>query len=493
MSGDNRDGQGNGGSSYGEFWGRNQQEGTGQNTGQHFGQSSNQNSGQAGEYGDVESTAAQQRHWESLSQQYPGQSSQASSGQQSRYSFGAGAYDATQSPYGAAGPSSLEPPEGNGASEGSAKAATKNRRFSTPAVAALLLAVGVGASVVTTQVMKQNDNGTEYSGSETSFSQQSQGSNENTSTDSTPEPGTIENVANKVLPSVVSIQVATQQGGAEGSGSIISPDGLILTNNHVVAEAESGQAELSVTTNDGRTLEADVVATDPQTDLAVVKAEGADDLKPIEVGDSDSLEVGQSVVAVGSPLGLSSTVTTGIVSAKNRAVQAGGEDGGEQSLIDAIQTDAAINPGNSGGALVNLEGQLVGIPSVIASLGGSMGEESGSIGLGFAIPSSQAEKTSQQLIDDGKATHPVIGAQVNTQSTAVGGEVVEVTDGGPAEEAGLEGGDVVTKVDDRVVDSGEGLIAAIRSHSVGDKVTLTVTDDKGENERELEVTLDESD
>ena len=496
MSGDSRDGQGNSGGPYGGFWGRGaQDEGAGQTGAGAGGQTGGQGSGTNGEYQDVESTAAQQRHWEALSQQYPAQQhpGQPTFGQQShgQQTFGQQDFGGqAQPPYGPA-PTSNGPAGSNGAAGASGKPdKSATRRFSTPAVAALLLAVGVGSSVVTTQVMK--DTGTGVSGTATSFNQQNQGSNENTSTDSTPEPGTIEDVANKVLPSVVSIQMATQEGGAEGSGSIISPDGLILTNNHVVAGADGRGAQLSVTTNDGRQLEAEVVATDPQTDLAVIKANGADDLQPIEVGDSESLEVGQTVVAVGSPLGLSSTVTTGIVSAKNRPVQAGGEDGGEASLIDAIQTDAAINPGNSGGALVNLDGQLVGIPSVIATLGGGMGGESGSIGLGFAIPSSQAEKTSTQLIEDGRATHPVIGATVNTQSTSVGGEIVEVTDGGPAEEGGLEGGDVVTKVDDRIVDSGEGLIAAIRSHSVGDKVTLTVTDSEGDNEREVEVTLDES-
>ncbi|MDN6511540.1 MAG: trypsin-like peptidase domain-containing protein, partial [Corynebacterium sp.] len=327
------------------------------------------------------------------------------------------------------------------------------------------------------------------SGVTSSLNSSGSGERENTSD---PDPGTVEDVASNVLPSVVSIQVTTQQGGAEGSGSIISSDGLILTNNHVVSGSDEG--EMTVTTNDGRQLQADVVATDPQTDLAVVKANGADDLQPIAIGDSDSLQVGETVVAVGSPLGLSSTVTTGIVSAMNRPVQAGGEDGGEASLIDAIQTDAAINPGNSGGALVNLQGELVGIPSVIATLGGEMGGESGSIGLGFAIPSNQAEDTAQQLIDNGSATHPVIGATVNTgtETSSNGAEIVKVVGGGPAADAGIRDGDIVTKVDDRIVDSGVSLIAAIRSHNVGDEVTLTVTDGNGGNEREIGVTLSAS-
>jgi len=352
----------------------------------------------------------------------------------------------------------------------------------------MVVAVGIAASAVTGVIM--NNTGSGGSSDGTTFSTQVVGDREQTS--STPEDGTIEGVADKVLPSVVSIQVTSGQSGAEGSGSIISSDGMILTNNHVVAEADGRDSQMTVTTNDGKQYEAEVVATDPQTDIAVIQARDASDLTPITIGDPDSVAVGQSVVAVGSPLGLSSTVTTGIVSAKDRPVQAGGESGGEASLIDAIQTDAAINPGNSGGALVNLNGELVGIPSVIATLGGT-GEESGSIGLGFAIPADQAMDTAKQLIDTGKATHPVIGAQVDTRETTTGGAVIaEVTGGGPAEEAGLKSGDVVTKVDDRLVDNGVSLIAAIRSHNVGDEVILTVTDGHGGNEHEIKVTLSAS-
>lgn len=362
------------------------------------------------------------------------------------------------------------------------------RRFSTPVVAGMVVAVGIAASAVTGVIM--NNTGSGGSSEGTTFSTQVVGDREQTS--STPEDGTIEGVADKVLPSVVSIQVTSGQSGAEGSGSIISSDGMILTNNHVVAEADGRGSQMTVTTNDGKQYEAEVVATDPQTDIAVIQAKDASDLTPITIGDPDALAVGQSVVAVGSPLGLSSTVTTGIVSAKDRPVQAGGESGGEASLIDAIQTDAAINPGNSGGALVNLNGELVGIPSVIATLGGT-GEESGSIGLGFAIPADQAMDTAKQLIDTGKASHPVIGAQVDTRETTTGGAVIaEVTGGGPADDAGLKSGDVVTKVDDRPVDNGVSLIAAIRSHNVGDEVTLTVTDGHGGNEHEIKVTLSAS-
>lgn len=363
-----------------------------------------------------------------------------------------------------------------------APAQNSPRRWSTGAVAALLLAGAVLAGGTTAVVMQSQDSG--YSSENTSFNR----NNSNVSEDrpATPaEDGTVEAVAQKVLPSVVSIRVQSMQGGGEGSGSIISNDGLIMTNNHVVEGADRAGAKIEVLTNDGRTLAAHVVATEPSSDVAVIKADGANDLVPIAIGNSEDVQVGQSVVAVGSPLGLTSTVTSGIVSAKNRPVQAAGEQGGEASLIDAIQTDAAINPGNSGGALVNMNGELVGIPSVIAST--STGEQAGSIGLGFAIPSNQAEKIARQLIDNGEVKNPIIGAQVNTRSEMVGAELVAINEGSPAEEAGLKAGDVVTKVDDRVVESGVGLIAAIRSYNVGDKITLTVRN--GDDERTVDLTL----
>ena len=304
-----------------------------------------------------------------------------------------------------------------------------------------------------------------------------------------PEPGTTAEVAQKVTPSVVQIQVQTARGGEEGSGSIFTNDGMILTNNHVVgAAAQNGR--IQVVLHDGRILPAEFVAADPQTDIAVIKAKGAKNLQSMSMGDSDAINVGEPIAAIGSPLGLNSTVTSGIVSAKNRPVQAAGEGGGESSLIDAIQTDAAINPGNSGGALVNMNGELVGIPTVIATLGGQ--GTSGSIGLGFAIPSNQAVRIAKQLIDKGEATHPVIGAQINTAARVIGAEVVEVTRGGPAEKAGLKKGDVVLKVDDRPIDSGVGLIAAIRSHEVGDTVRLTVREGNDGPERELNVTLSDA-
>jgi len=206
-------------------------------------------------------------------------------------------------------------------------------------------------------------------------------------------PVSVQQVAAKVLPSVVQIQEISGSQGGEGSGVVLSPDGMILTNNHVVEAAAGGARQLTVTLKDGTSAQASIIGRDPSADVAVIKMAHQTNLTPIALGRSATLAVGQDVVAVGSPLGLAGTVTTGIVSALNRPVSAGGAGSGQVSVLDAIQTDAAINPGNSGGALVNLNGELVGINSAIASLGASSSStQSGSIGLGFAIPIDQAQR-----------------------------------------------------------------------------------------------------
>ena len=304
--------------------------------------------------------------------------------------------------------------------------------------------------------------------------------------------GSVEKVAAAVLPSVVSIEVATRGGGAEGSGSIISSDGYVLTNHHVVAAGAEPGTEIQVTLNDGSRHPAQFVASDVNTDIGVIKIEGVDNLPVIQFGDSHDLNVGQQVVAVGSPLGLSATVTTGIVSALNRPVRAS-QGGGESSLMDGIQTDAAINPGNSGGPLVDMEGRLIGMNSVIASLStGGFGSEGsgGSIGLGFAIPSNFAKRVAEQLITDGKATQPMLGVQVSIAQALTGGAVVAAVEpGSPGEQAGLKRGDVITRLDDRVIDSADALIAATRSQDFGQTVTLQV-EREGESEPiPVEVTL----
>ena len=307
------------------------------------------------------------------------------------------------------------------------------------------------------------------------------------STGNEPAPGSVEDVASKVLPSVVSIYSMTRSGGAEGSGSIISPDGYVLTNHHVVAGADQG-GRLEVTMNDGSRHSATFVASDATTDVGVIKIDDVSDLPFLQFGDSDAAAVGQEVVAVGSPLGLNATVTSGIVSAKNRPVRAS-QEGGESSLIDAIQTDAAVNPGNSGGPLVDMEGNIIGMNSMIASLSGGSNSEGGSIGLGFAIPSNFAKRMADELINNGKVKHPTLGVKVRAQSDTLGAEIVDVESGSPADKAGLKSGDVVTRVNDRLVESSDALIAATRSQEFGATVTLEVKSRDSEDARKVEVTL----
>jgi putative serine protease PepD len=307
--------------------------------------------------------------------------------------------------------------------------------------------------------------------------------------------GSVEQVAAKVVPSVVKLETAMGRQSEEGSGIVLSSDGLILTNNHVVAAGANGgqpggASTATVTFNDGRTAPFTVVGTDPSSDIAVVRAQGVSGLTPITIGSSSNLKVGQDVVAVGSPLGLEGTVTSGIVSALNRPVAAGGDAGDQNSVLDAIQTDAAINPGNSGGALVNMNGELVGINSAIASLGdtSSPQAQSGNIGLGFAIPADQAKRIADELIQTGTATHASLGVQVGNDATVNGAKIMEVVSGGAAAQAGLPNGAVVTKLDDRVIGSADALVAAVRSKAPGDTVALTYSDPSGAS-KTVQVTL----
>ncbi|MDH6676274.1 putative serine protease PepD [Rhodococcus sp. LBL1] len=295
--------------------------------------------------------------------------------------------------------------------------------------------------------------------------------------------GSVQSVAAKVVPSVVQIQVAGSKGEGEGSGVILSSDGLIMTNNHVVSGG-GPDGKLMVAFADGSTAPASLVGTDPISDIAVIKVQGKTDLTPIELGSSDGVQVGEQVVAIGSPLGLAGTVTSGIVSALDRPVSTSGESGNQNTVIDAIQTDAAINPGNSGGALVNMNGQLIGINTAIATAGG----QGGSIGLGFAIPVDQARRVADELVKTGKATQAIIGVQVSAKESTGGAPIVDVTPGGPADKAGIPKGAVVTKVDDRVVTTGDSLIAAIRSHAPGDTVKVTYKDSAG-NTKTVDVQL----
>lgn len=288
-------------------------------------------------------------------------------------------------------------------------------------------------------------------------------------------PGSVADIAQRVLPSVVSISAVSSSGGGTGTGFVIDSTGYILTNNHVIADAASDGGDIEVQLNDGTTLQATIIGRDSSYDLAVLKVNQTG-LTALTFGNSDDVAVGDSVIAIGSPLGLSGTVTLGIVSAKDRAVTAG-ESAGDSSFINAIQTDAAINPGNSGGPLVNSAGAVIGVNSAIATLGSSsLSSQSGSIGLGFAIPINQARKTAEQLIKNGKATYPVVGVSVDMQYAGDGAKIADTSNailpGGPASKAGLRAGDLIVKFDGRTITTPEELIVAIRSKNVGDKVVV---------------------
>ncbi|HEY7718306.1 MAG TPA: trypsin-like peptidase domain-containing protein, partial [Pedococcus sp.] len=298
--------------------------------------------------------------------------------------------------------------------------------------------------------------------------------------------GSIANIAAKALPSVVTIKVNGADGNGTGSGFVADRQGHIITNNHVVASA-ADSGTIKVLLSNGAEVEATIAGRDASYDLAVLKT-GRTDLPPLTMGSSSSVVVGDQVIAVGAPLGLDSTVTTGIVSALNRPVSPGG-DGDEQSYINAIQTDAAINPGNSGGPLLNMRGEVIGVNSAIARIPGSADPQSGNIGVGFSIPSDQVRKTAEQLIRTGKAEHPVIGVILDRQYT--GGDGVKilaeasggaepVTPDGPAARAGIEAGDLIVEFDGRRVTDPDDLVVAIRAKSVGDEVTMKVR--RGERE-----------
>lgn len=320
-------------------------------------------------------------------------------------------------------------------------------------------------------------------------------------------------IAAKVLPSVVTISASSSSSGGTGSGVVLTADGYVVTNTHVVTlDGATGNADITVTTSDGKVYQASVVGTDPTYDLAVIKLEDASGLTPIEFADSSDLNVGDATVAVGAPLGLSNTVTTGIVSALNRSIQIAssaapeeGEDeqpgdGGDSPFqfdfgqgqqpgsatssisISVIQTDAAINPGNSGGALVDAEGKLIGINVAIASTGGSGSSEAGSIGVGFSIPSNIAKRITDEIIADGKATHGLLGAMVGDAAsregaTTAGAYISEVTPGGAAAEAGLKAGDVVTSFAGLPITDATDLTAQVRALAGGATATVVYVRD----------------
>ena len=335
---------------------------------------------------------------------------------------------------------------------------------------------------------------------------------------SAPAPtGSVQGVAATVLPSVVKIEVAGSQGSGSGSGIIVSSDGLIITNHHVI-DVASDNGKIRVDFNDGSSASATVVGSDPLTDTAVIKAQDVSGLKPATMGKSDDLAVGQQVVAIGSPFGLDSTVTTGIVSALNRPVNVGSDGAGNATVYPAIQTDAAINPGNSGGALVDMDGHVVGINASIRTTAAG-GGEAGSIGLGFAIPIDEVGPVIQQMIDGETPTHARLGITVRDVGAgegqgqqpqspgdgfpfdtpdqqpegtspfqSKGAEVREVSNGSAADEAGIKPGDIILKVDDHLIVGSDSLVATVRSYRPGDEVEVTYT--RGGDEHTVTLKLD---
>jgi S1-C subfamily serine protease len=303
----------------------------------------------------------------------------------------------------------------------------------------------------------------------------------------TREPGSVSDIAARVTPAVVSIEVRVGQAGATGSGVVVeADDGYIVTNNHVVSGADGVEgAEIRAVFSDGSGSAARIVGRDPASDIAVLKVEKPG-LVPAQLGDSADVVVGDPVVAIGSPLGLAGTVTTGIVSALERPVRLSGEGSDTNAVISAVQTDAPINPGNSGGALVDATGAVIGINTAIASVGG------GSVGLGFAIPIDTVRDIAEQLISTGRAVHAALGVNARsvTDGTRDGALVLNVEPGSAAAKAGIREQDVVIEVEGKAVGSSEELVVAVDSHDPGDIVTVEVV--RGGSSREVEATLDEA-
>ncbi|WP_308010433.1 trypsin-like peptidase domain-containing protein [Blastococcus sp. LR1] len=303
--------------------------------------------------------------------------------------------------------------------------------------------------------------------------------------------------AAKAAPSVVTVYVSSGSGAGSGSGVVLTADGYVLTNNHVVAEGGNG-GSVQVRTSDGALYDAEIVGTDPAFDLAVLRLDGADDLTPATFADSDELQIGDVAVAIGAPLGLSNTVTDGIISATNRAVATGSTQD-DATVLDAIQTDAAINPGNSGGALVDAAGEVIGINTAIATVASGMPggqSQSGNIGVGFAIPGNTAQRVAQEIIETGTATRAFLGVSARTAAddenseVGTGAQIETVEPDSAAERAGLQRGDVVTAVGDRPVTTSTELTAAVRSLAPGESVELTVR--RGSGSSTVEVTLGET-
>jgi S1-C subfamily serine protease len=303
-------------------------------------------------------------------------------------------------------------------------------------------------------------------------------------------PGSVAEISQRVSPAVVSIQEHTSDLDAVGAGVIVQKAGYILTNNHVISDAATNRGQIWVTFADKARLSAKVVGRDPKTDLAVIKVDRSK-LTVAALGDSAKLAVGDPVIAIGSPLGLRGTVTTGIVSALGRPVPVSGEGSDTNAVIDAIQTDAAINPGNSGGALVDAAGAVIGINTAAVSPSVVQGGPNGSVGLGFAIPINSARVIAEELIHTGKAAHASIGLQARSSTDGLrdGAYVVQVNPEGPADQAGLKAGDVITLVDTTLIDSREQLAVTVQEHKPGDKVKVHFYRENSKKESATTVTL----
>jgi putative serine protease PepD len=365
----------------------------------------------------------------------------------------------------------------------------KNRTVLTAAIVAAIVGGGVGAGI---SYAVSGNSGNDVTSSTSINSDGLDTGSANASA--------VTAVSKKVLPSVVTITVeetastaansssSDEEEGDIGTGIILSSNGEILTNNHVISLAAAGGYTITVTFDGGANTPATIVDRDPTSDLAVIQATGVSGLTPATLGDSTTVQVGEQVVAIGAPLGMSNTVTSGIVSALNRPVIPEEEDSSGSSTptattsttaLDAIQTDAAINPGNSGGPLVDMNGDVVGIDSAIASTGSdslSDDSQSGSIGIGFAIPISQAKPVIQELLAKQTPTHSVLGVTIGDSSVTAahtGAMLETVTSGGAAAKAGLQTGDEITKVDDQEIDSSDALEAAVHSYRPGTSVTIT--------------------
>jgi S1-C subfamily serine protease len=350
------------------------------------------------------------------------------------------------------------------------------------AVVALIVALVAGAVGAGIGVIATND---DDDGGAVSLG----GSNSSDTKVQSRPPDSIAGVAQRVLPSVVMIRVESAQGEVGGTGFIVQ-GGYVITNNHVVSGGGAGR--IQIVFNDKKTLPATVKGADPSSDVAVLKPEGQHSLPALAVGDSAAIAVGDPVIAIGSPLGLQGSVTTGIVSSLNRAVPTQNEGGADASYLNAIQTDAAINPGNSGGPLVDAKGRVIGINTAIASLGG---EQSGSIGLGFAIPINQGKRVAEEIIRSGRVKQAKLGVLPDPRYQSGGARIMPqpangqdpVTKGGPADKAGLKPGDVITKIDDKPIEDATDLIAQIRSRAPGERIKVTYQRDGKEST--VEVTL----